>query len=75
MTNANKSFKILAIKGQYFILYDNIEKKNLLKLKNKYQDILRQNLSILQQYLNRENISQVLYFNNSRVFDKYINKK
>ena len=41
---------------------DNIEKlekeKNLLKLKNKYHDILGQNLSILQQYLNRENISQ-----------------
>ena len=56
-------------------MYDNVEKKNLLKLKNKYQDILGQNLSMLQQYLNRENISQVLYFNNSRVFDKYINKK
>ena len=41
---------------------DNIEElekeKNLLKLKNKYHDILGQNLSILQQYLNRENISQ-----------------
>lgn len=41
---------------------DNIEelekKKNLLKLKNKYHDILGQNLSILQQYLNRKNISQ-----------------
>ena len=41
---------------------ENIEKldkeKNLLKLKNKYHDILGQNLSILQQYLNRENISQ-----------------
>lgn len=41
---------------------DNIEElekeKNLLKLKNKYHDILRQNLSILQQYLNRKNISQ-----------------
>ena len=37
---------------------DNIEElekeKNLLKLKNKYHDILGQNLSILQQYLNRE---------------------
>ena len=41
---------------------DNIEElekeKNLLKLKNKYHDILGQNLSILQQYLNRKNISQ-----------------
>ena len=41
---------------------NNIEKlekeKNLLKLKNKYHDILGQNLSILQQYLNRKNISQ-----------------
>ena len=41
---------------------DNIEElereKNLLKLKNKYHDILGQNLSILQQYLNRENVSQ-----------------
>lgn len=41
---------------------DNIEElekeKNLIKLKNKYHDILGQNLSILQQYLNRENISQ-----------------
>ena len=41
---------------------DNIEElekeKNLLKLKNKYHDMLGQNLSILQQYLNRENISQ-----------------
>ena len=32
--------------------------KNLLKLKNKYHDILGQNLSILQQYLNRQHISQ-----------------
>lgn len=41
---------------------DNIEElekeKNLLKLKNKYNDILGQNLSILQQYLNKENITQ-----------------
>ena len=41
---------------------DNIEElekeKNLLKLKNKYHDILGQNLSILQQYLNRKNITQ-----------------
>lgn len=41
---------------------DNIEElekeKNLLKLKNKYHDILEQNLSILQQYLNKENITQ-----------------
>ena len=34
------------------------KKKNLLKLKNKYHDILGQNLSILQQYLNKENITQ-----------------
>ena len=34
------------------------KEKNLLKLKNKYHDILGQNLSILQQYLNKENISQ-----------------
>ena len=41
---------------------DNIEElekeKNLQKLKNKYHDILGQNLSILQQYLNKENITQ-----------------
>lgn len=41
---------------------NNIEKlekeKNLLELKNKYHDILGQNLSILQQYLNKENITQ-----------------
>lgn len=41
---------------------DNIEElekeKNLLKLKNKYHDILGQNHSILQQYLNKENITQ-----------------
>lgn len=41
---------------------ENIEElekeKNLLKLKNKYHDILGQNLSILQQYLNKEKISQ-----------------
>ena len=41
---------------------DNIEElekeKNLLKLKNKYHDILGQNLSILQQYSNKENITQ-----------------
>ena len=41
---------------------DNIEElekeKNLLKLKNKYHNILGQNLSILQQYLNKENITQ-----------------
>lgn len=41
---------------------DNIEElekeKNLLKLKSKYHDILGQNLSILQQYLNKENITQ-----------------
>ena len=41
---------------------DNIEElekeKNLLKLKNKYHDILGQNLSILQQYLNKEKISK-----------------
>lgn len=34
------------------------KEKNLLKLKNKYHDILGQNLSILQQYLNKENITQ-----------------
>lgn len=41
---------------------ENIEElereKNLLKLKNKYHDILGQNLSILQQYLNKQSISQ-----------------
>ena len=35
---------------------ENIEKlekeKNLLKIKNKYHDLLGQNLSVLQQYLN-----------------------
>ena len=39
---------------------ENIEKlekeKNLLKIKNKYHDLLGQNLSVLQQYLNREEI-------------------
>ncbi len=47
---------------QILLSIDNIEElereKNLLKLKNKYHDILGQNLSILQQYLNREKISQ-----------------
>lgn len=41
---------------------ENIEKlekeKNLLKIKNKYHDLLGQNLSVLQQYLNREEINQ-----------------
>ena len=41
---------------------ENIEKyekeKNLLELKNKYHDLLGQNLSILQQYLNRSNIAK-----------------
>lgn len=41
---------------------ENIEElereKNLLKLKNKYHDILGQNLSVLQQYLNKQSISQ-----------------
>lgn len=41
---------------------ENIEElereKNLLKLKNKYHDILGQNLSVLQQYLNKQCISQ-----------------
>ena len=32
--------------------------KNLLKIKNKYHDLLGQNLSILQQYLNNEEISE-----------------
>ena len=47
---------------QILISINNIEElekeKNLLKLKNKYHDILGQNISILQQYLNRESISQ-----------------
>ena len=47
---------------QILLSIDNIEElekeKNLLKLKNKYHDILGQNLSILQQYLNKENITQ-----------------
>ena len=38
---------------------ENLEKeKNLLKIKNKYHDLLGQNLSVLQQYLNKEEISQ-----------------
>ena len=41
---------------------ENIEElereKNLLNLKNKYHDILGQNLSVLQQYLNKQNISK-----------------
>ena len=41
---------------------ENIEKlekeKNLLKIKNKYHDLLGQNLSVLHQYLNREEINQ-----------------
>ena len=41
---------------------ENIEKlekeKNLLKIKNKYHDLLGQNLSVLQQYLNKEAIKQ-----------------
>ena len=54
--------KIKENNKQILLSIDNIEElereKNLLKLKNKYHDILGQNLSILQQYLNRENISQ-----------------
>ena len=38
---------------------ENLEKeKNLLKIKNKYHDLLGQNLSVLQQYLNKEEINQ-----------------
>lgn len=38
---------------------ENLEKeKNLLKIKNKYHDLLGQNLSVLQQYLNKEAINQ-----------------
>ena len=41
---------------------DNIEElekeKNLLKLKNKYTDIIGQNISKLQKYLNKENITK-----------------
>lgn len=38
---------------------ENLEKeKNLLKIKNKYHDLLGQNLSVLQQYLNKKEISQ-----------------
>lgn len=41
---------------------ENIEKlekeKNLLKIKNKYHDLLGQNLSVLQQYINKEEINQ-----------------
>lgn len=54
--------KIKGNNKQILLSIDNIEElereKNLLKLKNKYHDILGQNLSILQQYLNRKNISQ-----------------
>lgn len=54
--------KIKENNKQILLSIDNIEElereKNLLKLKNKYHDILGQNLSILQQYLNRKNISQ-----------------
>lgn len=54
--------KIKENNKQILLSIDNIEElereKNLLKLKNKYHDILGQNLSILQQYLSRKNISQ-----------------
>lgn len=53
------------IKNNNKVLIDGIEnieelerEKNLLKLKNKYHDILGQNLSVLQQYLNKQSISQ-----------------
>ena len=54
--------KLKEKKKKILLSIDNIEElekeKNLLKLKNKYHDILGQNLSILQQYLNKENITQ-----------------
>ena len=34
------------------------KEKNLLKLKNKYHDILGQNLSVLQQYLNKQEVNK-----------------
>ena len=34
------------------------KEKNLLKIKNKYHDLLGQNLSVLQQYLNRNEINE-----------------
>ena len=50
----NHSYRITKTgKNSFDTVYSNI-----LKLKNKYHDILGQNLSILQQYLNKENITQ-----------------
>lgn len=44
---------------------ENIEElekeQNLLKLKNRYHDILGQNLSVLQQYLNKQDISRASF--------------
>ena len=57
-----KNKKLKENNKKILLSIDNIEElekeKNLLKLKNKYHDILGQNLSILQQYLNKENITQ-----------------
>ena len=60
LNNQNK--KIEANNKELILGIENVEElekeKNLLKLKNRYHDILGQNLSILQQYLNRQNINQ-----------------
>lgn len=60
--NNNEIKKLKENNKKILLSIDNIEElekeKNLLKLKNKYHDILGQNLSILQQYLNKENITQ-----------------
>ena len=54
--------KIMQNNKELIDTIENIEKyekeKNLLELKNKYHDLLGQNLSILQQYLNRSDISK-----------------
>lgn len=54
--------KIKQNNDELMVSIQNIEKlekeKNLLKIKNKYHDLLGQNLSILQQYLNKEEIKK-----------------
>lgn len=54
--------KIKNSNNELILGIENIEElereKNILKLKNKYHDILGQNLSVLHQYLNKQNISK-----------------
>ena len=58
ITGGSVATKTVNILGRSREIEELEKEKNLLKLKNKYHDILGQNLSILQQYLNKENITQ-----------------